>query len=169
MAISIGDTVPAIQAPTYFRGRANAPIMGPVDYRGLWTVLVFYPRDFHHAAAPELGDLARHAPAFIEEVAAIMAVSTDSWFSHRRWFQEERRLAEVTYPVVADTAHAVASAFGVLEADGTCRRATFVIDPEGVVRHATITDGSIGRSAAETLRVLRALRADEHAAAPIAA
>jgi alkyl hydroperoxide reductase subunit AhpC len=161
MAISIGDTVPAIQAPTYLRGRANAPIMGPVDYSGLWSVLVFYPRDFHHAAAPELGDLARHAPAFMEKVATIMAVSTDSWFSHRRWFDEERRLAEVRYPVVADTAHELASAFGVLGDDGTCRRATFIIDPAGVVRHAAITDGSIGRSAAETLRLLHALRGGE--------
>jgi peroxiredoxin (alkyl hydroperoxide reductase subunit C) len=162
MAITIGDTVPAIQAPTYFRGRANAPIMGPVDYRGLWTVLVFYPRDFASVAPPELADLADHAPAFMEEVAAVMAVSTDSWFSHRRWFEDERRLAGVTYPVIADTAHELAHAFGVLEDDGTCRRATFIIDPEGVVRHAAVTEGSVGRSAAETLRVLQELRAAAH-------
>jgi alkyl hydroperoxide reductase subunit AhpC len=168
MAISIGDSVPTIQAPTYFRGRANAPIMGPVDYRGLWTVLVFYPRDFAHVAPPELAELAQYAPAFMDEVAAIMAVSTDSWFSHRRWFEDEPRLAGVNYPVVADTAHELARAFGVLEDDGTCRRATFLVDPEGVVRHAAITDGSIGRSAAETLRVLQLLRAREHAT-PIAA
>jgi alkyl hydroperoxide reductase subunit AhpC len=163
MAITIGDTVPAIQAPAYFRGRANAPIMGPVDYRGLWTVLVFYPRDFAYAAPPELAELAELAPAFMNEVAAIMAVSTDSWFSHRRWFADEPRLAGVTYPVVADTAHELSNACGVLEDDGTCRRATFLIDPEGVVRHVAITDGAIGRSAAETLRVLQELRAGEHA------
>jgi alkyl hydroperoxide reductase subunit AhpC len=168
MAITIGDTVPAIQAPTYLRRRANAPLLGPIDYRGLWTVLVFYPRDFAHAAPPELAELAQYAPAFMDEVAAIMAVSTDSWFSHRRWFEDEPRLAGVDYPVVADTAHELARAFGVLEEDGTCRRATFLIDPDGVVRHAAMTDGSIGRSAAETLRVLRSLRAGEHAT-PMAA
>ena len=65
------------------------------------------------------------------------------------------------YPVLADTAHELARAFGVLEPDGTCRRGTFVIDPEGIVRHATISDGSVGRSAAETLRVVRALRTGE--------
>jgi alkyl hydroperoxide reductase subunit AhpC len=164
MAITIGDTVPVIQAPTYFRGRANAPLMGPVDYRGLWTVLVFYPRDFHHASPPELSDLAEHAPAFMEEIAAIMAVSTDSWFSHRRWFEDDPRLAGVQYPVVADTAQLLASEFGVLQDDGTCRRATFVIDPEGVVRHAAVTDGPVGRSAAEALRVVRELRACAHPA-----
>jgi alkyl hydroperoxide reductase subunit AhpC len=67
----------------------------------------------------------------------------------------------VGYPVVADTAHELARAFGVLEEDATCRRGTFVIDPEGVVRHSTISDGSVGRSAAETLRVLCALRTGE--------
>jgi peroxiredoxin (alkyl hydroperoxide reductase subunit C) len=91
-----------------------------------------------------------------------MAVSTDSWFSHRRWFEDDRRLAGVTYPVVADTAHELASAFAVLEDDGTCRRATFIIDPEGVVRHAAVTDGAVGRSAAETLRVVQELRAAAH-------
>jgi peroxiredoxin (alkyl hydroperoxide reductase subunit C) len=161
MAITIGDPVPAIQAPAYFRGRANAPLMGPVDYHGLWTVLVFYPRDFHHTAPPELGELAQYVPAFMDEVAAVMAVSTDSWFSHRRWFEDDRRLADVTYPVVADTAHELARAFGVLEDDGTCRRATFLIDPEGIVRHAVVTDGSVSRSAAETLRMLQALRSRE--------
>ena len=65
-------------------------------------------------------------------------------------------LAGVLYPVLADTAHELARAFGVLEPDGTCRRGTFVIDPEGIVRHAMISDGSVGRSAAETRAYPRA-------------
>jgi peroxiredoxin (alkyl hydroperoxide reductase subunit C) len=161
MPITIGDAVPAIQAPTYFRGRTNAPLMGPADCRGVWTVLVFYPRDFTFVCPTELAELAEYTPAFTDEEAAVMAVSTDSWFSHRRWFEDEPRLAEVRYPVVADTAHELARAFGVLEEDGTCRRGTFIIDPEGIVRHTTISDGSVGRSAAETLRVLQALRTGE--------
>jgi peroxiredoxin (alkyl hydroperoxide reductase subunit C) len=161
MPITIGDAVPAIQAPTYLRGRTNAPLMGPADCRGAWTVLVFYPRDFTFVCPTELAELAEYTPAFTDEEATVMAVSTDSWFSHRRWFEDEPRLAEVRYPVVADTAHELARAFGVLEEDGTCRRGTFIIDPEGIVRHTTISDGSVGRSAAETLRVLQALRTGE--------
>jgi alkyl hydroperoxide reductase subunit AhpC len=161
MPITIGDAVPSIQAPTYLRGRANAPLMGPADHRGRWVVLVFYPRDFTFVCPTELAELADLAPAFMDEDAVVMAVSTDSWFTHRRWFEDEPRLAGVGYPVVADTAHELARAFGVLEEDGTCRRGTFVIDPEGVVRHSTISDGSVGRSAAETLRVLCALRTGE--------
>jgi alkyl hydroperoxide reductase subunit AhpC len=161
MPITVGDSVPPIQAPTYIRGRSNARLMGPVDHHGRWVALVFYPRDFTFVCPTELAELADLAPAFTDENAAIMAVSTDSWFTHRRWFEDDPLLAGVGYPVIADTAHELARAFGVLEEDGTCRRGTFVIDPEGVVRHATISDGSVGRSAAETLRVLCALRTGE--------
>ena len=161
MPITVGDCIPSTQAPTYIRGRSNAPLMGPADHRGHWVVLVFYPRDFTFVCPTELAELADLAPAFMDDEAAVIAVSTDSWFSHRRWFEDDPLLARVGYPVIADTAHELARAFGVLEEDGTCRRGTFVIDPEGIVRHATISDGSVGRSAAETLRVLRALRTGE--------
>jgi alkyl hydroperoxide reductase subunit AhpC len=161
MPITVGDTVPPIQVPAWFRGRRNAPLMGPVDHRGRWVVLVFYPRDFTYVCPTELAELADLQAAFMDEETAIMAVSTDSWFSHQRWFDNDPMLAHVLFPVLADTAHELAGAFGVLDAEGTCRRGTFVIDPEGVVRHATISDGSVGRSAAETLRVVQALRTGE--------
>ena len=161
MPITVGDTVPSIQVPSHIRGRHNARLMGPVDHRGRWVVLAFYPRDFTSACATELAELADLAPAFMDEEAAVMAVSTDSWLTHRRWVGDDPLLAEVLYPVLADTAHELSLAFGVLEPDGTCRRGTFVIDPEGVVRHATVSDGSVGRSTAETLRVVRALRSGE--------
>jgi alkyl hydroperoxide reductase subunit AhpC len=161
MSISVGDPAPSIQAPSYVRGRTNAPLMGPADHRGRWVVLMFYPRDFTFVCPTELAELAELTADFMDEETAIMAASTDSWFSHRRWFEDDPLLARVAYPVLADTAHELARAFGVLEEDGTCRRGTFVIDPEGIVRHATISDGSVGRSAAETLRVVRALRTGE--------
>jgi alkyl hydroperoxide reductase subunit AhpC len=135
--------------------------MGPADHRGRWAVLMFYPRDFTFVCPTELAELAELTADFMDEETAIMAASTDSWFSHRRWFEDDPLLARVAYPVLADTAHELARSFGVLEEDGTCRRGTFVIDPEGIVRHATISDGSVGRSAAETLRVVRALRTGE--------
>jgi peroxiredoxin (alkyl hydroperoxide reductase subunit C) len=158
MPITVGDTVPSIQAPANFRGRRNARLMGPVDHRGRWVALVFYPGAFTLAGATELAELAGLAPAFMDEGTAIMAASTDSWLAHRRWVESEALLSEVSYPVLADASAELARAFGVLAPDGRCRAATFLIDPEGVVRHAAI-GGSGGRSAAETLRAVRALRA----------
>jgi peroxiredoxin (alkyl hydroperoxide reductase subunit C) len=161
MTTTVGDTVPSIQVPSYVRDRRNARLMGPVDHRGRWVVLVFYPRDFTYVCPTELAELADLTAAFMDEETAIMAASTDSWLSHRRWFDNDPMLAHVLFPILADTAHELSHAFGVLDADGRCRRATFVIDPHGVVRHATISDGSVGRSAVETLRVVQALRTGE--------
>jgi peroxiredoxin (alkyl hydroperoxide reductase subunit C) len=108
----------------------------------------------------ELTALAQLAPAYADNDATIMAVSTASWLSHRRWFEHHPELSAVSYPVLADTACELADAFGTLEDDGTCRRATFLIDPDGVVRHATVADGLTRRSAYETLAMLRALRSE---------
>jgi alkyl hydroperoxide reductase subunit AhpC len=64
----------------------------------------------------------------------------------------------VAYPVIADTSHALSRQYGVLSEDGTALRGTFIVDPEGIVRHAQINDLDVGRNVEETLRTLRALR-----------
>jgi peroxiredoxin (alkyl hydroperoxide reductase subunit C) len=156
MPISVGDSVPPIQVPAYVRGRRNARLTGPGDERGRWVVLTFYPRDFTSACAPELADLAELAPIFEREQATVMAASTGSWLSHRRWFAHHPALTSIHYPVLADTGFALAAAFGTLEEDGTCRPATFLIDPQGIVRQATY--GRADDSPMETLRVLQDLR-----------
>jgi alkyl hydroperoxide reductase subunit AhpC len=158
MRFTVGGSVPPIQLPAYVKGRRQARLVGPGNERGRWVVLAFYPRDFDSDCASELAALAELAPAYAEENAAIMAVSGANWLSHRRWFAHHPQLSAVDYPVLADTGRELARAFDALEADGTYRRATFLIDPEGVVRHATAGGGRTQRSAVETLAVLRAMR-----------
>jgi alkyl hydroperoxide reductase subunit AhpC len=160
MAITVGGSVPRIQVPAYVRGRRNARLIGPGDEPGRWVVLAFYPRDFVSECAAELAALAELERAYADENAVVMAVSTASWLSHRRWFEHHPEFSAVHYPILADTACELARAFGTLEDDGTCRRVTFLIDPEGVVRHATVARGRTRRSAFETLAVLRALRSE---------
>jgi peroxiredoxin (alkyl hydroperoxide reductase subunit C) len=101
------------------------------------------------------------AEAFDAEEATVVAASTDSYYSHVAWFESHRMLQQVDYPVLADTAHELSRAYGVLTEDGSALRGTFVIDPEGVLRHASVSDQSVGRSPGETLRVLQALRTGE--------
>jgi alkyl hydroperoxide reductase subunit AhpC len=158
MPIPIGGSVPPIQVPAYVRGRRNARLTGPIDERGQWVVLAFYPRDFTSACAPELAELAELAPHFHREQATVMAVSTGSWLSHRRWFAHHPQLASVRYPVLADTARELAESFDTLQDDGTCRSAMFLIDPQGIVCHATGADGETDDSPLEMLRVLQDLR-----------
>ena len=85
---------------------------------------------------------------------------------HKAWFEGDERLGHGTYPVIADTTHALGRAFGVLAADGSTHRGTFLIDPLGELRHVLINDsdrdgGGVGRNVGETLRTLRALRTGE--------
>jgi peroxiredoxin (alkyl hydroperoxide reductase subunit C) len=158
MPISVGGSVPPIQVPAYVRGRRNARVAGPGHERGRWVVLSFYPRDFSSACLPGLAELAELAELFDREQATVMAVSTGSWLSHRRWFDHHPALASVRYPVLADTAYELAGTFGTLEEDGCCRPATFLIDPQGIVCHVIDGRDEAEDAPLETLRVLQDLR-----------
>lgn len=126
------------------------------DYAGKWAVLFFYPRDFTFICPTEIREFARLQSAFTECGCAVVGASTDSEYSHKAWF--ERDLPEVAFPILADTAHSVSAAYDVLGADGASQRGTFIIDPDGVVRWAVVSDNSVGRSVGETVRALKALQ-----------
>jgi alkyl hydroperoxide reductase subunit AhpC len=161
MTITIGQRVPATELEAYVPGELESSRLSLADYRGSWVVLVFYPRDFTFVCPTELQVFAELAPAFADVGASVLAASTDSYWAHRAWFTTNRQLADVDYPVLADTAHTLSRAFGVLLPDGSALRATFVIDPEGAVRHLSVTDQTVGRSPEETLRVVQALQTGE--------
>jgi peroxiredoxin (alkyl hydroperoxide reductase subunit C) len=126
------------------------------DYKGKWVVLFFYPRDFTFICPTEIKEFAAMEKAFTEADCVILGCSTDSEHSHKAWF--ERDLKEVTYPILADTTHRVSQAYDVLGSDGASQRGTFIIDPDGMVRWAVISDNSVGRSVQETVRALKALQ-----------
>lgn len=130
------------------------------DYKGKWLVFFFYPRDFTFICPTELRGFAANADAFKKLNAEILAASTDSEWSHKTWFEKD--LPQVEYAILADTTQKVARDYDVLnEEDGSAERGTFIIDPEGIVRYALISAGSVGRSVKETLRVLEALQTGE--------
>jgi peroxiredoxin (alkyl hydroperoxide reductase subunit C) len=158
MSIQIGKPAPSFSGDAYVRSGSGPVPLSLAGYRGRWVVLVFYPRDFTFVCPTELQALAALDGAFAQESAAVVAASTDSYHAHKAWYEGDPRLAAVEYPVVADTAHRLASAFGVLLDDGTALRGTFIIDPEGIVRHVLVNDLDVGRNHEDTLRTLRALR-----------
>ena len=98
---------------------------------------------------------------FERENAVVIGVSTDSFYTHKAWFESDPRLMNINYPVIADTGHQVSGAFDVLLDDGAALRGTFIIDPEGILRHMSINELDVGRNVSETLRVLQALRTGE--------
>ena len=124
-------------------------------------MLFFYPRDYTFVCPTELAAYEDARPRLERLGAQVVAASTDSWWVHRAWFSSNPWLENVSYPVVADAAHEVAEAYGVLRPDGAAERATFVVDPDGIVRHASVTDVNVGRSAEETVRIVQALQTGE--------
>jgi peroxiredoxin (alkyl hydroperoxide reductase subunit C) len=129
------------------------------DYRGRWLVLVFYPADFTFVCPTEIMAFSAGAEEFAAEDADVIGISTDSVYCHQAW--QEFALGRLAFPLAADVTHAVSRDYGVLiEDEGVARRALFIIDPQGVVRYQVVHDDNVGRSVAEALRVLRALRAE---------
>jgi lipoyl-dependent peroxiredoxin subunit C len=159
--IRIGATAPPFEAEAYIRGEPEPAQIALDLYEGSWVVLFFYPRDFTFVCPTELHAFGELEAEFLAEGAVLIGASTDSYWSHKAWFESHPMLSEIEYPILADTAHAVSRAYGVLEEDGSALRATYLIDPDGVVRHVTATDQSVGRSPQETLRILQALGTGE--------
>jgi peroxiredoxin (alkyl hydroperoxide reductase subunit C) len=134
------------------------------DHRGRWVVLVFYPGDFTFVCPTEMLGFSAAAEEFAAEDADVIGISTDSVHCHQAW--QEFVLGRLAFPLAADTSLEVSRSYGVLiESEGVAQRALFIIDPEGTVRYAVVHDADVGRSVAETLRVLRAVRLGARVAA----
>jgi alkyl hydroperoxide reductase subunit AhpC len=132
------------------------------DYRGRWLVFFFYPLDFTFVCPTEILALSDRYEEFAALDAEIVGASCDSVYSHWAWIQtprEKNGIAGLRFPLIADYTKETARAYGVLdEAAGTSQRGLFIIDPDGVLRYATVTADNVGRSVEETLRVLQALQ-----------
>ena len=154
----IGHEAPDWQAIAYHNGDEVELSKG--GFSGRWHVLYFYPLDFTFICPTEIVGFERLVGEFAAEDIAVIGVSTDSFYSHRNWFSDEDLFpGGVSHPVIADTSHAVSRAFGVLKEDqGIAFRATIIVDDAGIVRSVSINDLNAGRSPAETLRTVQALK-----------
>ena len=161
MTIRVGKPGPELTVEVYVRGAPEPRAIPLGGLRGQWVVLFFYPRDFTFVCPTELQSLARLHGAFAREGALVLAASTDSYHVHQAWYESDARLREVAYPVIADPGHRLSAAYGVLTEEGAALPGTFILDPEGVVRHVQINDLEVGRNVEETLRTLRALKTGE--------
>jgi len=132
------------------------------DYRGKWVCLFFYPLDFTFVCPTEIIAFNEALGDFQDRGCEVLTASTDSVFCHKGWCDAHTDLAKLKYLMLADTTHALSSAYGVLKEDaGIAYRGVFLIDPNGVTRWLAVHDLGVGRSVAEVLRVLDALQTDK--------
>ena len=132
------------------------------DYKGKWVVLFFYPLDFTFVCPTEILAFSDRIAEFRKLNAEVLGASVDSKFSHLAWTEkprEEGGIKSLAYPLLEDLRKELAEAYGVLdEAGAVALRGLFLIDPEGIVQHATVNNLGVGRSVDETLRVLQAFQ-----------
>ena len=129
---------------------------------GKWQVIFFWPMDFTFICPTEIAEFGKRNKDFVDRDAQVLGASTDTHFVHLAWRNNHSDLKSLPYPMLADTKRELSSALGILHREeGVALRATYIVDPEGVIRWVTVNDLSVGRNVDETLRVLDALQTDE--------
>jgi alkyl hydroperoxide reductase subunit AhpC len=131
-------------------------------YKGKWLVLFFYPKDFTFVCPTEIKGFAELNKDFLDRDAQVLTASVDSEFVHMAWREHHQDLRDLPFPMLSDIKRDLSSSLGILDdVEGVSQRATYIIDPEGIIRFVYVTDLSVGRNPKEVLRVLDGLQTDE--------
>jgi peroxiredoxin (alkyl hydroperoxide reductase subunit C) len=139
------------------------------DYKGKWLILLFYPLDFTGVCSTDLTHFSARFDEFSSLNTEVLGVSTDSAHSHRAWLRMPKDLngiGEIKFPIASDAGGKLSRQYNILiEEPNISLRGLFIIDPDGVLQHASVNTPAIGRSVDETLRVLQALQSGGFCAA----
>ena len=163
--LTVGDRLPAFSlTATVDRGSPSTAFRELSDrsFEGKWLVLFAWPKDFTFICPTEIAAFGKLNAEFADRDAQVLGLSTDSEFVHHAWRSSHEDLRDLPFPMLADVKRELSDALGILDKDeGVCLRATFVVDPDGVIQHVAVNGLNVGRSPEETLRVLDALQTDE--------
>jgi len=164
LRVSVGDKFPEFTVPAVVsieKGKEFATI-GSEDLNGKWAVVFFWPMDFTFVCPTEIAEFNKELDAFRERGAEVYGVSTDTQYVHLAWRQQHPDLKNLRYPMLADHKKELSEALGVLHPEEkVALRATYIVDPDGVVRWVSVYDLNVGRNVKEVIRTLDALQTDE--------
>jgi len=154
--LRIGDDAPDFKVQGFLHGQVSEYSLGAG--KGKWLVLFFYPADFTFICPTEVTGFSKAVKEFALEDALVWGASVDSLDTHKSWSAE---LGGLECPLLSDAAKTLSAAYGVLdEKDGVALRATFIVNPAGIICYQVVSHVNVGRSVEETLRVLKALRTE---------
>jgi len=162
--LTIGDKFPSFDLKAVVSTDAKTAFKQVSDKSdaGKWKVVFFWPKDFTFVCPTEIAAFGKLNKAFNERDAVVYGVSTDSEFVHLAWRQNHADLKALPFAMLADIKRELSQELGILDkSEGVCLRATFIVDPEGIIRFVSVNDLSVGRNPSEVLRVLDALQTDE--------
>lgn len=156
----VGNKAPTFAADAVVNGEFKK--IGLDDFKGKWKVLFFYPLDFTFVCPTEIVAFNDYVKKFKELNTEVIAVSTDSKFSHLAWVKQPRNeggLGHIEFPLLADFTKKISKDYGVLiEEAGVALRGLFVIDDKDVIQHSTINNLGVGRNVDEIIRLVEAFQ-----------
>lgn len=161
MKILVQTQAPGFTAPTVMPDNSIREDFTLAPGQGRYHLVFFYPWDFSTVCPTELLALDLRLEDFQKRGCDVLAISTDSQFSHLAWKKtpvEEGGIGPVRFPLVADPTKEISKAYGVLSREGVALRGTFLIDGRGTIRQASINDTDLGRNIPEILRTLDAIK-----------
>jgi alkyl hydroperoxide reductase subunit AhpC len=130
--------------------------------RGKWSVVFFWPMDFTFVCPTEIAEFNRELRDFQDRDTVVLGASTDSQFVHLAWRKSHNDLKDLRFPMLADNKKELSEALGILHpTEKVPLRATYIIDPDGIIRWVALNDLKVGRNVKEVLRTLDALQTDE--------
>jgi alkyl hydroperoxide reductase subunit AhpC len=162
--LTVGDRFPAFNLKgvvSLEKGKEFAPISseGRPDK---WKVVFFWPKDFTFVCPTEIAAFGKKYQDFVDRDTDVFGVSHDNEYVHLAWRRTHPDLKELPYPMLSDVKQELTSAAGVIhKQEGVPLRATFIIDPTGIIRHVSVNDLDVGRSVDEILRLLDGFQTDE--------
>ena len=166
--LTVGDRFPDFDLTAVKAGDAGLDLKDPFTQisgktaAGKWKLVFFWPKDFNFGGPTEIVAFAKLNPDFADRDTVVYGVSTDNEFVHVNWRIHHADLKGLQIPMLSDLKRELSTALGILDRDaGVAMRATFLVDPEGIIRFVDVTDMSVGRNPQEVLRVLDALQSDE--------
>ncbi|MDF1796465.1 MAG: peroxiredoxin [Coxiellaceae bacterium] len=162
--IAVGEKLPEFNMQATVSNDVHNAFVDVTDqsYPGKWKVLFFWPKDFTFVCPTEIAEFGRLNSEFADRDTQVLGASIDSEFVHLAWRQHKEELNDLPFPMLADVKRDLSQNLGILDASaGVSQRATFITDPDNIVRFVMVTDMNVGRNPTEVLRVLDALQTDE--------
>lgn len=169
MTIKVGSKFPEFQLKAVQEDKFDAINIDNVfidvnekSYPGKWLVVFFWPKDFTFVCPTEIAAFGDLNEEFQDRDAQILGISTDSEFVHWAWRKHQEELRDIPFPMISDIDKQLSKQLDIIdENEAVAQRATFIIDPDGIIRFSMVTDLNVGRNPKEVLRVLDALQTDE--------
>ncbi|MDE3400094.1 MAG: peroxiredoxin [Coxiella burnetii] len=162
--IKIGEQFPSFSLKAVISNDVNKAFteINEKSYTNKWLVLFFWPKDFTFVCPTEIAEFGRLNGEFADRDAQVLGASVDSEFVHLAWRREKEELSQLPFPMLSDIRRDLSQRLGILnEKEGVAERATFIVDPNHIVRFVMVNDLNVGRNPQEVLRVLDALQTDE--------